>query len=325
MRLVLAAATQNSIPPSGYGGTELVIWNWRNVLVKMGHEVHIVNEPKNPMRSELARRLRVVHRINAYAPDLVHLNDSMDFKLRPFIRCRHVLLTDHAPEVSSATYRYHYRALRGRGARRAHIICLSERIRQNYLRKGADADRLHVIQHGVNISEYRYSERPKFSDRSIYLAVVNKRKRQHLFSGIPGLFFAGPIENQKATPPPENYLGEWSRQQVRKNLANYANLVLLSKFESQGIVSMEAMAAGLGVVISETASVNMDPELPFIDVIPEDRIRDRAFVARTILENREKSIPLRTKIRAYASENFSIEAIVQNLYIPLMESIAANS
>jgi hypothetical protein len=63
-------------------------------------------------------------------------------------------------------------------------------------------------------------------------------------------------------------------------LTNYGNLVLLSDGEAHSLVLMEALAAGLGIVISEFATANLDLDKEFIDVIPENKINDIEYIEK---------------------------------------------
>ena len=69
--------------------------------------------------------------------------------------------------------------------------------------------------------------------------------------------------------------------------------------------------AGLGLVISEYCTANLDTSLPFIDVIPEDKIQDEDFVRKVIALNRQKSVAMRCDIRKYAVDNFSWDVVVK--------------
>jgi len=80
---------------------------------------------------------------------------------------------------------------------------------------------------------------------------------------------------------------------------------------------MEAMSAGLGLVISEFATANLDLSLPFIDVIPENMINDIGYVESIIRKNRETSIKMRNDIREYAIRNFSWNKIIMD-YLKLI-------
>ena len=97
-------------------------------------------------------------------------------------------------------------------------------------------------------------------------------------------------------------------------------MILLSDGEAHSLSCLEGLMAGVGLVISEYTTANLDTNLPFIDVIPEDKIQDEDFVRKTIALNRQKSISMRKDIRKYAEDNFSWEVIVPN-YVKTIEGI----
>jgi len=315
MRIAFVSTGQLPIPAPGYGGIELVLHYYRQILERLGHEVRIVNVMGG---ASIARRLRIVREVNSFRPDLAHIHASKYFNLSRWLRCRGIFLTDHAPEVSLATYPHHRRALR----KNTRIICLSENIRRHYLAAGAPPGCAHVIPNGLMTERFRFAEAPRHREHSLCLAVINRRKRQHLLCGIPGLYFAGPVEEEIALG--ENYLGEWSREQVENDLTDYANLVLLSESEvAAALVCLEAMASGLGLVISQTNAANLDTSLPFIDVIAEDKITDREHVAAVIAKNRATALGMRRQIRGYAKKNFDVAQIVEKQYLPLARATMA--
>ena len=314
MKIAFVCGGVVAYPPLGYGGIELGVWNYQRVLQKLGHEVQVVNVMKGPMPW---RRLQIVRQLNAGAPDWVHIKVSKFFKLTRWLRCPQVVLQDQSPDAFFADYAQIHRALR----EKAQIICLSPRIRDNYLRAGADAARLHVIPNGLPVAEYHWAAEPKFPERSICLAVVNRRKRQHLLCGLPGLDFAGPIEDGAGFQR-DHWLGEWSKETIRRHLTNYANLVLLSESEGHANACLEALACGLGLVVSEAGAQNLNTSLPFIEVIPEERIPDRDFTAAAIARNRRIARSMRAEIRSYAARNFEIEELVKRRSLPLLQALA---
>ena len=68
--------------------------------------------------------------------------------------------------------------------------------------------------------------------------------------------------------------------------------------------------SGLGLVVSESAAVNLPLDRPFIDVIPEDRITDRQFIQKVIRTNQCKSVALRKEIRHYAETHLDWKQLV---------------
>jgi len=315
MRIALVSTGQLPIPAPGYGGIELVLHHHRQILERLGHEVRIVNVMRG---TSIARRLSIVRQVNSFRPDLAHIHASKYFNLSLWLKCRGIFLTDHAPEVSLADYPYHRRALQ----KNTRIICLSENIRRHYVAAGAPPGSAHVIPNGLMTGRFRFTEAPRHREHSLCLAVINRRKRQHLLRGIPGLYFAGPVED--AITLGENYLGEWSRVQVENDLTDYANLVLLSESEvAAALVCLEAMASGLGLVISQTNAANLDTSLPFIDVVPEEKIPDREHVADVIAKNRVAALGMRREIRDYAEKNFDVAQIIERQYLPLARAVMA--
>ena len=86
----------------------------------------------------------------------------------------------------------------------------------------------------MNVDVFNFKEEPEYPHRSMYLAKVDYRKRQHLFQNIPTLWFAGNIVDERYDTK-NNYLGEWSKEQLYKELTDYGNLVLLSDGEAHSL------------------------------------------------------------------------------------------
>tara|TARA_R100000152_G_C6741319_1_gene165096 strand:- start:461 stop:1126 length:666 start_codon:yes stop_codon:yes gene_type:complete len=200
------------------------------------------------------------------------------------------------------------------------IFCLSEGIKKVYqILMDIPKDRLYVSPNGVNCDAFRVVDVPQFPDRSIYLAKVDYRKRQHLFQSIDSLWYAGNIADDRFDQT-KNYLGEWSKDTLYNNLTEYGNLVLLSDGEAHPLVCMEAFAAGLGVVVTEWGKANLDSTKEFITVIPEKHINDIEFVEYEIIKNRKYSIDHRDEILSYA-QTFDWVNIIKNFYLPNVDEV----
>ena len=96
-----------------------------------------------------------------------------------------------------------------------------------------------------------------------------------------------------------------------ENLTAYANMILVSSGEAHPFVCLEGMAAGLGLVLSEQSTANLDLSQPFITVIPDDKIEDRTYLKQKIQENREISLGMRKEIRDYCFTNFDWSSIIK--------------
>ena len=140
-----------------------------------------------------------------------------------------------------------------------------------------------------------------------------------MFQDISSLYYAGNIEDGRFNTT-KNYLGEWDKKDLYNNLTHFANLVLLSDGEAHALVCMEALSAGLGLVISEWASANLDTNKEFITVIPEDKINNINFIDEKIRENREVSLKNRKNIVEY-SKQFYWDITLQKYHLPFMEKI----
>ena len=194
------------------------------------------------------------------------------------------------------------------------IFCLSPGIKEVYSRAGVTDERLQVIPNGVRTDLFRFEKNCKYGDRTIYLAKIDPRKRQSIYQNIENLYFAGNCVDPQFNINSDRYLGEWTKETLYSNLTDYANLALLSDGEAHPLVCLEALSSGLGLVLSECATANLDLSKEFIDVIPEKKINDISYVAEILNKNRHKSILHRQLIREYA-KSFDWNKIIKDIYL----------
>jgi len=302
------------IPPKGWGAVETLIWDMKVSLEELGHDVLIVN---------IGDPQEIIRRVNEYSPDFVHINYDDWVFLYPYIQYPCAVTTHFAyierPDMMNG-YSQIFNAF---GTIKPNVFGLSDSINKVYnIMSGIPKDKLYLNRNGVNTNLFAFKEEPKYANRSIYLAKVDYRKRQHLFQSIRSLYFAGNIADSRFNQN-YNYLGEWTKDFLYANLTEYGNLVLLSDGEAHSLVIMEALAAGLGVVVSEFATANLDLSKEFITVIPEKKISDIAFVEEQIIKNREYSVQHREEIREYAKQ-FDWTETVKNVFIPNVEEVIVN-
>jgi len=300
------------IPPKGWGAVESLIWDMKLSLNKLGHEVQIVN---------VGDPYQIINMINEFRPDFVHINYDDWIGLYPYIQYPCAVTTHFAyierPELMDG---YRQRVFDQFTNIKPNVFGLSDGINNVYnTLAGIPKDKLYLNPNGVMMENFRFAENPEFPDRSIYLAKVDHRKRQFLFQNIDSLWYAGNIAENRFDQS-KNYLGEWQKETLYQNLTDYGNLVLLSDGEAHPLVCMEAFAAGLGVVVSEWATANLNLDRGFISVIPEDKIEDTSFVEEIIIKNREYSVEHRQEILDYAKE-FEWCTIIKKHYLPNIEKI----
>ena len=299
------------IPPKGWGAVESLIWDMANALKELGHDIQIINTTDGN---------QVLKAIEDHQPDFVHINYDDFIVLYPHIN-RPKAMTSHFGYLERPDMMNGYVNIFNKfGELKPNVFCLSEGIKNIYkIFSGFSEDKLFVTPNGVNLDAFTVTDVPKYPDRSIYLAKVDYRKRQYLFQNIQSLWFAGNIVDERYDTN-NNYLGEWSKETLFKELTDYGNLVLLSDGEAHSLVIMEAFAAGLGVVISEFATANLDLDKKFITVIPEKRIKDLEYVETMIIKNREYSVAHRDEILEYAKE-FEWKSVLQKHYLPSVQRL----
>ena len=307
MKICIVGPGVMPIPPKGWGAVEILIDDYRKTLESLGHEVHIVNT------RDLNLLVWMVNSLNA---DFVHIQYDEFVHVIPYIQCKNIAITSHYGYLEQPN-RWdpgYVNIFWGFVNSTAKIFCLSPGIAEVYSRAGVPNERLFVIPNGVRTDLFRFDENCKYPEESIYLAKIDPRKRQSQLQNIPGIKFVGNYSDPSFDKNNVNYLGEWSKDIIYENLTNYANLILLSDGEAHPLVCLEAMSAGLGLVISEVAAANLDLSLPFIDVIKNERLNDFNHVQDVIKKNRNSSRQMRNEIRRYA-ETFDWKNIVTNVYL----------
>jgi len=312
MRISIIGPGIMPIPPTGWGAVEILIWDYYQELIKLGHEVKIVNTQNLQ---------QIVDEVNSFNPDFVHLQYDDLYEVMDYIACPNKAATSHfgyleVPHHLNGGYR---RIFEGFVHGDFKIFCLSEGIKQVYINGGADPSRLVVTPNGARSDLFNYYDSPIFPDKSIYLAKITDRKKQYLYQNIDSIYFAGNGDDHRFDYSRSNYLGEWSKETLYNNLSKYSNLILLSDGEAHPLVCCEALICGLGLVVSEYATGNLDLSLPFIEVIPNDKLDDIEYIKRQILKNRQISNRMRDEIRLYGLDNFDWGKLVSE-YVKTISS-----
>ena len=311
MKITLIGPGIMPIPPVGWGAVEILIWDTKNALEELGHTIQIVNT-KDPNQ--------IISEINEFNPDFVHIHYDEFISVYPHINYPKAITSHFGYLERPEMFNGYVNILNAFALFKPNIFCLSKGIIDVYkVLVHIPEDNLYLTPNGVNLKNFTYTKTPKYPDRSIYLAKIDYRKRQHMFQRIKSLWFAGNVADNRFDTS-TRYLGEWNKNTLYENLTEYGNLVLLSDGEAHPLVCMEALASGLGVVVTEWGKANLDLSKEFITIIPEDKIKDLDYVEKKIIENREYSIKNRKEILEY-SKNFDWKEILKKYYIPSIEKI----
>jgi glycosyltransferase involved in cell wall biosynthesis len=314
MNIVMVGPGFMPIPSTGWGAVENLVWDIRCELVKLGHNVQIVN---------ITDRNQIIDQVNSLNPDFVHVQYDDYADCIPHFKCKKVAVTSHygyltQPYRWDGGYRKIFSDCCNSGAT---IFALSEQIANVYRSTGMPTELIKVVPNGVNFEAFNFSDSSSEFGKTACVAKVEARKRQTLTQQIDRVHYYGRtapgfewFSNNK------NYCGEWTREKLYSELTFHDNLVLLSDGEAHALVLNEAMAAGLGVVTSELAWSNVDPKLPFVSIIPELLVGDKDYVSHVINQNASLSISNRSLIREYA-RSWSWENVVKSVYVPAVSEI----
>ncbi len=305
MKIALIAGGLDTIPSKKFGAIEMILWNYKLDLEKMGHEVVIFND--------LDLRA-VADAVNTGKFDFVELNYSeyTAFFLRnlkvPFCTVCHSGYITNKKKWSIGYYSVFYDTMRCPG-----IIALSEAIKQLYVDAGYKGF-VRVVRNGIDTSNF--VQREKGNDKAICLGRIEPRKRQSWLASIVSdsvdLDFVGPIQDDTFSAKGRcTHIGYWMKHEVYENLSRYSCLVLLSDGEAAPLVVPEALAAGLSVVVTRSAAANLDERLPFVTILP-DAISDPDVIAEAINTQIRNNTALRPQIVEYAKNYFNSSAVAKD-------------
>lgn len=300
------------IPPKGWGAVEIIIWDYKTILEGFGHTVKIVNT---------LDREQIIKEIDEFAPDVCHCHYDGYYNILERCNARLKIITSHCGSIRgslSDDLRVRDEVLPHIGFRKFYNFCLDSFIRDLYISKGFNPARQFVIPNAARRDLIEFEATPRTTD-TVCIGKILPRKRQELIQDL-NVFFIGDYDSGGFDPNNKRLLGSWTKDKIYKELTHNANLVLLSKSEAAPLVVLEAMMAGLGLVISEACVANLDVDKPFIDVIPERYMNDLDYIDFIIQKNKKKSLMYRWQIREYASLNHSYDVIIPQ-YLNLVERL----
>jgi glycosyltransferase involved in cell wall biosynthesis len=315
MKICIIGPGYKPIPPNGWGAVESVIWDYYMNL-KDKHEVIIINN---------CNLKQVIEEVNAVNYDVIHIMYDDHVIITPYLKHNKIFYTSHYAYITHPNFEqtqpWYFQNIF------SHVIfnkdkliinAISEQIKQVYVKYGFPENKINVLHNGAREDSFKYHNNPINYDKSVYLAKIEERKKQYMYQHIPNIDFVGNYHNSSFDISNTNFLGEWTKDILYNNLSCYGNLILLSDGEADPLVVKEALICGLGVVVSECASANLDLSQEFITVIPTNKLTDISYVSDEITKNRKYSIKNRERIRDYGLKLFSWKNII-NKYIQLIQ------
>ncbi len=317
MKIGLIAHGLLPIPPNDWGAVEGTLWHRKRHLERLGHSVDIAN----------TRAIYdVIFQGNQQRYDFVHchcepfIGPCLAYLKWPLAATSHYGGL-HAFDPQAPDKHRGFQFLFQETMRAPANFVLSERIRDLYERSGYRGF-LRVLRNAVEAEDFRVV--PRGNGKAVCVGVISRRKRQAWLAEIAEnrvmVDFVGPWVPEQEPRFAENatarHLGVWDKSTLYDRLGDYSCLVLLSESEGAPKVVLEALAAGLSVVITEACRANLTDE-PFITVIPDGEERPEV-IAQAIQTAIDRNPPLRPAIRAYARERFDYAVVVAE-YVRLIE------
>ena len=302
--IIFVAHGNEPIPPTGWGAVEQVIWQYTIRLRALGHKVILVNQKRwGAIFSTLGHCWT-----NPVA--VVHCHAEKPIKaLSLALRKQLLVSTVHNPLNASRLDKSEFKALRRCSPAPYHLILRADisALIQERNPKAICA----VLPNGVEVSEFM--TQASGNGKAVFIGRIQARKRQDDCAKIlapSGIIcdVVGPDYGEIVPSPElrERMVGTWDRETVHERLCEYSCLILLSTSEGQPLVVVEALAAGLPVVISPACTGNLDLSQPFIHVVEND---DQLIPAvQQAIAQRDG---MTDQIRSYAEQNFDYDSLVQ--------------
>ena len=331
MKIALIAPGIMPVPPPGWGAVEIIIWDYYNELLAAGNEVIIINklrrEPNDQSHPKTAYCQALITEINNGTYDFVHIHYDVLFHIIPFITTARVIgITSWYPYIDKPEqhnrdgFTVIFNAICKNDNH--YIIASSKKDYDMFYKFCNDKSKIFITLNGANHKEifpYPLDREVINSEKSLYLAKIEERKKQYVYCRIPNIDFYGKCEDAGFASL-NCFKGEAQRCNLNDILNSYGNMVLLSSGENGTPLAIkEALMAGLPIVINNNSANDLDLTQPFIDIIPNDKLMDFDFIVDVIKQNLKKR-HLCSQIREYAEINFSWKNIMKT-YIDKINSI----
>lgn len=288
--LAQIAPSEERVPPPKYGGTELVVSNLTEELIRRGHQVTLLasgdsitkaklfpvfkkavrtdtNIGANLLRRDAAKLIevaRVVNFLQQHKFDIIH--NHIDWRFLPFVSLLNsapVITTLHGP-LDDGYQRFVYGAVPNK-----NYVSISNNQRQQM----PQLDFIGTVYHGIQINKFAFNS--KKGDYVAFLGRISPEKgplqaiRAAKKAKIP-LIIAAKVDlvdkeyfRKKIKPLIDGklikFIGEVNHRGKVKLLRNAAALLSLIQWEEPfGLVMIEALACGTPVIANNRGSV---PEL----------------------------------------------------------------
>lgn len=282
MRIAQVVPLQVAVPPHAYGGTERVVHNLTEALVRLGHDVTLYASGDSQTSARLvpfidrainfdrntdavAFHVAMLNHVYAHADEYDVIHSHLDYLTFPFIE------TAPTPTVLTLHGRLDQPECRRVYSAYPHLNYIS--ISESQRRDAPDVNWVSTVHHGVDIGDFDFYPHP--GDYLCFVGRIAPEKRPDRAieiakrSGIPlkiaakvdpkdEEYFRAEVEPLLDHPLVE-FVGELDEAHKRELMGNALALVLPIDWpEPFGMVFIEALACGTPVLTCPHGSV---PEL----------------------------------------------------------------
>jgi len=316
MRIAIITPGFQKWPVSAWGACELVCEGLGEALKELGHTVDYVNDETCQGRVDINRLITGgydwIH--SGYDDHAGILNRYLPKNQWWGQTCHYGYLNQ--PELWQPGYQQIFDEI----CKAPCILPLSIRAKAQFVRKVNSTVPMPILPNGVNTQKFKIY--PKGNGRLIFVGKLDGRKGEDLLQGLQiPVDFVGPKTYDFIPNAPHKYLGEWTREQLYENLGAYSGLVLLSKGENHCLVGLEAMAAGIPMILSEEASENFKDVAFVIPSVREQPHLHDSISAICSLWQSKSMESYREYVREQAEANWDWSIIAANYAAVIKETL----
>src|ERR1035437_7727256 len=183
MKFCLVSLGVNPVPPQGWGAIEIIIWDYKYYLEKLGHQVKIVN---------VTDTKKIEREINDFSSDVCHCHFDGYWNILERCNAKIKIMTSHCGSIRGdmedvADFRDNI--LPRLNSRVFYNFCLDPFIRDRYLSMGFNPARLFVVPNAARADLIRFTKVPRTHD-TVCVGKIQTRKRQYLLGNL-NVFFIG--------------------------------------------------------------------------------------------------------------------------------------
>lgn len=342
---LVGTGSEFPIPPTTFGGgIPAHIWHLAKEIKKSGHEPHIITSvgssseiPIHAVGCPFKKTFYTVYfplasLTKTFNYDILHVHDRYAFLTQSLVkklRGTPIVYTNHFWNWFGGGMRTRTRrSLELYAFKNAdRCITVSEGMKRKIINEGVEEERLVVIPNGVDTTLYRPAKEPEEEGKIVSIGRIEHEKGfdvlikavNHVLKEREcSLYIAGfgskerelrELASKLGIAQHVKFLGRRPPSEVVKHLQTCSFFALPSRYESFGMVYIEAMACGKPVIGTRTVGPDevIEEECGFL--VPVDDVNALAEKILVLLDDRELGKKMGRAGRRIAEEKYSWDAV----------------